>query len=197
MKNLLLPESYIVRSKYLTHWSYRVTWYIILAGLIVNSVMILSWKKMQEVEKESQEVAMALTQSEAELSRKKTELAPVIEKYKKVIGWQSLKRLPLAPILEALEKNSTNDSALVSFKWDLTKGQGGRREGRVGLGFFVSEIGGANLPPEHPWLTSLRRALEFYKIEYGNFKISDGTAIDGGTLFDVNFDIAYGKGGTQ
>lgn len=194
MKNILLPQTYIVRSKYLTHWSYRVTWYIILAGVTVNALMIFAWNRMKEREKESQEVAAALTQSEAELAKKKTELAPVIEKYKKVIVWQSMKRLPVAPILEALEKNINTESALVSFGWELTSDQNGRREGKISLSVFVSDVGGASLPAEHPWLTSLKRALEFYKVEYGNFKISEGTQTDGGSLFDLNFDVAYGKG---
>lgn len=195
MRNILLPEAYVVRSKYLTHWSYRITWYVLLAGIIVNSLMIISWNRMKEIEIESQEVATALTQSEAELAKKKTELAPVIEKYKKVVGWQSMKRLPLAPVLEALEKNINNESAVVSFGWDLLSAQNGRREGKINLTVFVSDIGGATLPPEHPWLTSLKRALEFYKVEHGAFKISEGTITDGGALFDVNFDVAYGKGG--
>jgi len=195
MKNILLPQTYIVRSKYLTHWSYRVTWYIILAGVTVNALMIFAWNRMKEREKESQEVAAALTQSEAELAKKKTELAPIIEKYKKVIVWQSMKRLPVAPILEALEKNINTESALVSFGWELTSDQNGRREGKISLSVFVSEVGGASLPAEHPWLASLKRALEFYKVEYGNFKISEGTQTEGGALFDLNFDVAYGKGG--
>lgn len=195
MRNILLPEAYVVRSKYLTHWSYRITWYVLLVGIIVNSLMIISWSRMEEIRLESQEVATALTQSEAELARKKTELAPVIEKYKKVVGWQSMKRLPLAPVLEALEKNINTESAVVSFEWNLLSAQNGRREGKINLTVFVSDIGGATLPPEHPWLASLKRALEFYKVEHGTFKISEGTIADGGALFDVNFDVAYGKGG--
>lgn len=197
MKNILLPETYVVRSKYLTHWSYRVTWYIILAGLIVNSLMIIAWTKMEEIRKESEEVAMALTQSEAELAKKKTELAPVIEKYKKVIVWQSMKRLPLAPILEAMEKNINTESSLVSFDWEMTEAQEGRREGTIRLSVFVSDVGGASLPPEHPWLNALKRALDFYKVEHGNFKISEAKSADGGALFDVDFDVAYGKGGQK
>lgn len=197
MKNILLPETYIVRSKYLTHWSYRVTWYIISAGVIVNALMILAWAKMREIEKESQEVAMALTQSEAELAKKKTQLSPVIEKYKKVIAWQSVKRFPLAPILEALEKNINTESALVSFGWELTSVEGGRRMGNINLGVFVNGAGGASLPPEQSWLTSLKRALDFYKVEHGVFKISDATVTEGGALFDVTLDVAYGKGGSQ
>lgn len=197
MKNLLLPEVYVVRSKYLTHWSYRVTWYIVVAGVIINSFMIFAWKKMNAREAEAQETAQMLTREEAELSKKKAEIEPVIAKYKEVSEWQSMKRIPVAPILEAVERTIDTECGLTSFDWELVGIEKGMKNGRITMNVFSSDIGGGTLAADGPFLVALKKALGFYGIVCGEFKISEPEPGDGGNRFDVTFDVSFGRKGAK
>jgi hypothetical protein len=190
MRHTLLPETYVVRSKYRTHWSYRVTWYVILAGLIVNGLMVFSWKSMYEYKKESEDVAATLVESETLLAKEKRETEPLIEKYKELVSWQSYKRVPLAQVLEVIEKNIGRESGLVSLNWDLTEAEASKRRGKVSMKVFVSESGGGTLGAGDPWPSALKRAMDRLRLRHDNLTVSEGEDAPGGRLFDLEFEVS-------
>jgi hypothetical protein len=190
MKHILLPEAYTVRAKYRTHWSYRVTWYVLLAGLIVNGLMVFAWQKMNEYKVESEEVATRLVESESLLVTEKKETEPLIAKYKDLIVWQAYKRIPVAQILEVVEKNTGSlPIGLVSLNWDLTSAAPDGRRGKVFMKVFVSESGGARLSSDDPWIASLKRGLDIYSLNHENLVVEDAEEGDGGRYFNVGFEV--------
>lgn len=191
MRNILLPETYVVRSRYLTHWSYRSTWYVIIAGLVINGAMYFSWKKMNETKVLQEEVSETLSKSELDLSKKKNEVDPLITKFNELIQWQAIGRIPLAPVLDALEKAMQTEvnSGLTSLKWELKEVTPKGKKGTLSMTVFVSEAGGGTIAEGTMWLDSVRKTLSHNGISYGKFFVGEGMPTDGGTLFDISFDL--------
>jgi hypothetical protein len=196
MKNILLPDTYIVRSRYLTHWSYRSTWYVIVAGLIINGSMYFAWQKMNETKALREEVAEALSKNELELSKKKAETEPLIAKFKELVRWQSIGRIPLAPVLDAIEKAMQTEinTGLTSLKWELREVKEGAKKGTLTMTVFLSQSGGTSLTESSLWLDSVKKTLTYNKLKYGKFFVSEGRTADGGVLFDVSFDLEDSRG---
>jgi hypothetical protein len=194
MRGALLPETYVVRSRYLTHWSYRSTWYIIVAGLVVNGAMYFSWQKMNQTKVLQEEIAETLNKEELELAKKKKDTDPLIVKFNEVVSWQSIGRIPLAPILDALEKAMQTEvnSGLTRLKWELLEVTPSGRRGTLTLTVFVSEAGGGILGEGAVWLDSVRKTLSHNGIKYGKFFVGEGQPVDGGAVFDVSFDLEDG-----
>lgn len=194
MRGALLPETYVVRSRYLTHWSYRSTWYVIVAGLVVNGAMYFSWQKMSQTKILQEEVAETLNKDELDLAKKKKETDPLIVKFNELIAWQSIGRIPLAPVLDALEKAMQTEihSGLTRMKWELLEVSPNGRRGTLTLTVFVSEAGGGNLGEGAAWLDSVRKTLSHNGIKYGKFFVGEGQPADGGSVFDVSFDLEDG-----
>lgn len=195
MRGTLLPEIYLVRSRYLTHWSYRSTWYIIVAGLVVNGAMYFSWQKMTQTKVLQEEVAEALNKSELELAKKKKDTSPLIAKFNELATWQSLGRIPLAPVLDALEKAMQTEvnSGLTRLKWELLEINAKGRKGTLTLTVFVSEDGGGILSEGSMWLDSVRKTLSHNGIKHGKFFVGEGQPSEGGAVFDVSFDLEDGE----
>lgn len=194
MRGTLLPKTYVVRSRYLTHWSYRSTWYVIVAGLVVNSAMYFSWQKMNQTKLLQEEVAETLSKTELELAKKKKEIDPLIVKFNEVVTWQAIGRIPLAPVLDALEKAMQTEvnSGLVSLKWELLEVTPKVRRGTLSLSVFVSETGGGSLAEGAIWLDSVRKTLSHNGIKHGKFFVGEGAPAEGGAVFDVSFDLEDG-----
>ncbi len=191
MRGMLLPETYVVRSRYLTHWSYRSTWYIIVAGLVLNGAMYFSWQKMNQAKLLQEEVADTLSKIELELAKKKAEAEPLVVKFNELIEWQSIGRIPLAPVLDAIEKAMQTEihSGLVSVKWSLGQNTGKKKRGSLAMTVFVSDAGGATMDSNEPWLDSVKKTLGIGGITYGKFFVSEGQPTEGGALFEVSFDL--------
>lgn len=194
MRGSLLPETYVVRSRYLTHWSYRSTWYVIVAGLVVNGAMYFSWQKMNQTKVLQEEVAETLNKEELELAKKKKETDPLIVKFNELVTWQSIGRIPLAPVLDALEKAMQTEvnSGLTRLKWELLEVTPNGRKGTLTLTVFVSEAGGGSLGEGAAWLDSVRKTLSHNGIKYGKFFVGEGQPVEGGAAFDVSFDLEDG-----
>jgi len=196
MKGILLPEAYMVRSRYLTHWSYRSTWYVIVAGLIVNSAMYFSWKKMNETRVLQEQVAEALSKNELELAKKKAETEPLIVKFNELIKWQAIGRIPLAPVLDAIEKAMQTEinTGLTSLKWELREVKEGFKKGTLSMTVFLSESGGNSLTDGSLWLDSIKKTLSHNGLRHGKFFVGEGQATEGGMLFDISFDLEDSQG---
>jgi hypothetical protein len=194
MRGTLLPETYVVRSRYLTHWSYRSTWYVIVAGLVVNGAMYFSWQKMNQTKVLQEEVAEALNKSELELAKKKKDTDPLIVKFNELVSWQAIGRIPLAPVLDALEKAMQTEvnSGLTGLKWELLEVSPKGRRGTLTLTVFVGEAGGGNLGEGAMWLDSVKKTLTHNGIRHGKFFVGEGQQVEGGAIFDVSFDLEDG-----
>lgn len=191
MRGMLLPETYVVRSRYLTHWSYRSTWYIIVAGLVINGAMYFSWQKMNQAKLLQEEVADTLSKIELELAKKKSEVEPLVVKFNELVEWQSIGRVPLAPVLDAVEKAMQTEihSGLVSVKWELGQNSGKRKKGSLTMTVFVSDAAGAVMDSGALWLDSVKKTLALSGIGYGKIFVGEGQPTEGGALFDISFDL--------
>jgi hypothetical protein len=159
--------------------------------------MIFAWQKMGEYKKEAEEVAARLVESESLLVKEKKETEPLIAKYKELVNWQTYKRIPVAQILEVIEKNTGSlPIGLVSLSWDLTDATPSSRRGKVGMKVFVSDSGGARLSSDDPWLSALKRGFDIYKLAYADLVVEDAEQGDGGRYFNVGFEV-FPKGEDQ
>jgi hypothetical protein len=156
--------------------------------------MYFSWQKMNQTKVLQEEVAEALNKSELELAKKKKDTDPLIVKFNELVSWQAIGRIPLAPVLDALEKAMQTEvnSGLTGLKWELLEVSPKGRRGTLTLTVFVGEAGGGNLGEGAMWLDSVKKTLTHNGIRHGKFFVGEGQQVEGGAIFDVSFDLEDG-----
>jgi len=160
MRNTLLPQAYVVRSGYKTDTLYRATFLALILACVLGLVFAVAERNVTTENKVDSGGVASADAARTDMETHRRKLRKVIEGYSMVKKWESYKRLPITPLLDAVEKTIPPESCITDMKLEMPRIVSGElRKMDVKMTIFVDAAAGSDKAVATDWLNSMAAKL--------------------------------------
>jgi hypothetical protein len=117
VQGFLVPKHFRYRSKYRNGVFFRCTSLLLLAGLIVAGIQVYKWTIANSNKSISEEIQKVQLEESSRLQQQAAGLRPIKSKFKELEVLRRQLRIPMAPILDTIEKTIPENISVNKITW--------------------------------------------------------------------------------